>query len=51
MKLFMLVLIMGFNAQAAKCSGNKSGLKKLTDFIEEVKGKPLNKKDLDLRKK
>ncbi len=51
MKILVLVLIMSISAEAGKCSKNKSGLQKLTDFIEEVKGKPLNKKELDLRKK
>lgn len=51
MKAFILVMLLSFNSHAKKCSSHKSGLQKLTDFIEEVKGKPLNKKDLDLRKK
>lgn len=51
MKTLVLALIISINVHADKCSKHKSGLKKLADFIEEVKGKPLNKKELDLRKK
>lgn len=51
MKEFILVMLLSFSSHSKKCSSHKSGLQKLTDFIEEVKGKPLNDKQLDLRKK
>ncbi len=51
MKMFVLIIVLSINAQAKRCSEHKTGLKKLTDFIEEVKGKPLNVKDEKMRKK
>lgn len=51
MKMLVLITILSINVHAKRCSEHKSGLKKLTDFIEEVKGKPLNTKDEKMRKK
>jgi hypothetical protein len=49
--MFVLITILSINVQAKDCGQHKTGLKKLTDFIEEVKGKPLNIKDEKMRKK
>lgn len=51
MKMFVLVITLSINTQASNCTKHKTGLKKLADFIEEVKGKPLNTKDEKMRKK
>lgn len=51
MKMFVLITILSINVSAKNCVKYKDGLKKLTDFIEEVKGKPLNIKDEKMRKK